>query len=240
MERLLKFPPVGWWLRDPVARASFLLTTAYMWRDREIKLRLYPGIAPSLMMPLVFLLQGQGPHGDSAFGLAFAGCYIGLIPMLALNILQYCQQWAAADLFRIAPLEGPGALCDGARKATLMFLTLPMIGLVLALAVALGASKEQLVLFLPGLMAIPIFALLPGLMGKDVPLSQPPEDAKAANRSLSMMGIMVAAVGLSVVVNVAWRTGWFWWFVAVEAVVVLIAYSWGRWRLSRLRWDATE
>lgn len=238
---LLKLPPFAWWFRDPVTRASFLLTTAYMLRDRETKLRLYPGLAPVVMMPAIFLLQGQGRGGaGDGFGLAFAGCYLGLVPMLAQNILQYSQQWAAADLFRVVPMNGPGALCHGARKATLLYLTLPMVVVVAGLCIAMRAPIESLVLFLPGLLTVPIFALVPAWMGRNVPLSQPPEDAKAANRGLSMMLMILVAVALSVVVNLAWRLGWFWWFVGVETLVVAIVYLWGRRRLDRLRWERVE
>jgi hypothetical protein len=240
-QRLLQIPLLRWWLRDPVTRASFLLCSAYMCRDREVKLRLYPGIAPVVMMPVVFLLQKQGiGDGGSGFGLAFSGCYLALASMLAQNILQYSQQWAAADLFRAAPLTGPGSLCHGARKATLLFLTLPMLFLVAGLALALGVPLAQLVLFLPGLLLTPLVSLAPGLMGKDVPLSQPAEDAKAANRGLGMILMILVAVALAVVVNFAWSAGVFWWLILGEAVVVAAGYAWGRWRLNRLRWEDSE
>lgn len=237
---LLNVQPLKWWLRHPVARASFLLTTAYMLRDREVKLRLYPGIAPILMMPVIFLLQGQARGGDSGsgFGLAFAGCYLGLIPMLAQNILQYSQQWQAADMFRVAPLTGPGPICHGARQAVLLFLTLPVLLLVGVIAVVLQARTAQLVLFLPGILTIPGFALVPGLLGKDVPLSQPPEDAKAANRGLSMMLMVLVALGLTILVTWAWSAGWFWWLLLGEAVVMAIIYFVARARLDRAKWDA--
>jgi ABC-2 type transport system permease protein len=51
LDRLVNVPPLRWWLRDPVARASFLLTAAYLVRDRDVKLRVYPGIAPILIIP---------------------------------------------------------------------------------------------------------------------------------------------------------------------------------------------
>lgn len=237
---LINIQPLRWWLRHPVSRASFLLTTAYMLRDREVKLRLYPGIAPVLMMPVIFLLQSQARGGDSGsgFGLAFAGCYLGLIPMLAQNILQYSQQWQAADMFRVAPMNGPGAICHGARKAVLLFLTLPLLLLVGVIALALHAKATQFVLFLPGILTIPVFALVPGLMGKDVPLSQPPEDAKAANRSLSMMLMIFIAIGLTMLVTWAWTSGWLHWLLLGEALIVGIIYVVARARLTRAKWDA--
>ena len=102
-------PPLSWWLRDPVARASFLLAAAYLVRDRDVKLRVYPGIAPVLIIPFVFLLQDQRHPGsaDPGFGVPFSGLYLGLVPLMGLQMLQYSQQWQAADIFRAAPLAGP-------------------------------------------------------------------------------------------------------------------------------------
>lgn len=234
--------PLKWWLRNPVSRASFLLTTAYMLRDREVKLRLYPGIAPVLIMPIIFLMQGQTRGGDSGsgFGLAFAGSYLGLIPMLAQNILQYSQQWQAADMFRIAPVVGPGAICDGARKAVLLFLTLPMLLLVGLITLGLNAKLSQLLLLVPGVLTVPVFALTPGLLGKDIPLSQPPEDAKAANRGLSMIAVMLAGVALAGIATWAWAKGWFYWLLLGEALFVAIFYVIGRARLSRAKWEPMQ
>lgn len=237
---LIQLPPLSWWLRDPVTRASFLLTTAYMLRDREVKLRLYPGIVPVLILPIIFLFQSRTPGAGGGFGLTFAGCYLGLLPMLAQNILQYSQQWAAADLFRIAPLSGPGAICHGARKAVLLFLTLPLILLLFVITLGMHTSLSQLILFLPGLLSIPIFALLPGLLGKDVPLSQPPEDAKAANRGMAMFGMMIVALALAGVATLAWAQGWFHWLLLGEAAVVAVFYIYGRARLNRMKWEPIQ
>lgn len=239
---LINLPPLRWWLREPVSRASFLLTTAYMLRDREVKLRLYPGIAPILILPIIFLFQGQAGrgHDSGGIGLAFAGGYLGLLPLLAQNILQYSQQWAAADLFRIAPLAGPGAICHGARKAVLLFLTVPMLLLLAVLLMALRVSWGQMLLLVPGVLTVPIFALVPGLMGKDVPLSQPPEDAKATNRGLSMMLMSIIALVLSGVATWANMRGWLHWLLLGETVLVAGLYAFLRARLNRAKWTTVE
>ena len=62
IEALINLPPFRWWLGNPTDRASFLLTTAYIVRDRETKLRLYPSLAPILVIPFVFLLHSGGPR----------------------------------------------------------------------------------------------------------------------------------------------------------------------------------
>jgi hypothetical protein len=160
--------------------------------------------------------------------------------MLAQNILQYSQQWHAADLFRIVPMTGPGSLCHGVRKAVLLFLTLPLLLLLGAVTLVLHVKLSQLALLLPGIFVIPVFALLPGLLGKDVPLSQPPEDAKAANRGAGMIVTMLIPLALAGVATWAWSQGWFQWLLLGEAIVVGLLYYVFKTRLSRATWDAME
>src|SRR5262249_41752939 len=138
-------PPLRWWLRDPVARASFLLTAAYLARDRDVKLRVYPGLAPMLVLPFIFLFSSGGVYAGG-FGVAFSGCYLGLMPLMGLNLLQYSQQWQAADVFRSTPLRGPASVFHGARRAVLVFLTLPLLVVVALLAMFMTHGSSQLFL----------------------------------------------------------------------------------------------
>ena len=147
-----------------------------MVRDRDTKLRIYPGLAPMVIVPLVFLARdGAGGAGVSV---AFVGAFVGSIPWLALEGLQSSQSWRASDVFRAAPVHGPGAIAHGARRAVLFMITLPVVGLLIGGALLLHARPQDLILLVPGLMAIPVFALLGGLGADAVPFSRPPEDAR--------------------------------------------------------------
>jgi ABC-2 type transport system permease protein len=233
-------PPLRWWLRDSVSRAAFLLTTAYLVRDRDVKLRVYPGLAPMLVMPVIFLVQDHGRSGSGGFGVAFAGVFLGLIPVLGLTLVQYSQQWQAADLFRAAPIAGPAPLCHGARQAVLCLLTLPVLLVFGLIAWALRGHSADLALLLPGVIALPVFALLPNLGGRGVPLSLPTEEAKSAGRGATMIGVMVASGLLSALANWAWSGGWFGWLLLLELVIVSVLYMGLRASLSAARWPPLE
>ncbi|MDB6032670.1 MAG: hypothetical protein JWM16_3008 [Verrucomicrobiales bacterium] len=237
LEALVSAPPLKWWLRDSVVRAAFLLTAAYLVRDRDTKLRIYPGLAPMLVMPLVFLFQSRGSGG---FGLAFSGAYLGLVPLLGLTLLQYSQQWQAADLFRAAPMLGPAPLCDGARRAVLCFLALPALLLLAALGWMLPKDSANLLLLLPGLIATPLYALYPTLGGKAIPLSMPIEEAKSAQGGLKMIGVTMVSIALAGITAWAWATGWFWWLILGEAVLGTILYMAMRASLKKVRWQPID
>ena len=242
LDRLVNVPPLSWWLRDPVERASFLLASAYLLRDRDVKLRIYPGLAPIIILPFVFLFQNhhQSRPGESNFGIPMAGVFLGLVPLLALQILQYSQQWQAADVFRLAPMVGPAQICHGARRAVICLLTLPLLVLVGLIVWLLTRDVSQLILFLPGLIALPVFALFPSLTGKGLPLSEPADAAKAAGRSLNMIGVMAIAVGLAAITDLAQSKGWFWWLILGEIVMAVPIYFILRAVVDRKRWESAE
>jgi hypothetical protein len=241
---LVNSPPLSWWLRDPVERAGFLLTSAYMARDRDVKLRLYPGIAPMLALPIILLLPNYGPHGSQSsavgniFIIAFMGNYIGIVPMLGLSVLQYSQQWQASDLFRAAPMVGPAGICHGARRAVLLFLTFPL--LVILAAIAGHAGRSHVLLLFPGVIALPVFALLPHLGGHGVPLSVAAEEANSAGRAIFMFVAMGISAGLSGLAYWAWIAGWYGWFLLGEALVAGIVYALLRRSISRAHWSSME
>ncbi|HEY1663535.1 MAG TPA: hypothetical protein VGI03_14050 [Verrucomicrobiae bacterium] len=237
LDYIIKMPPLCWWSRTPIERASFRLTAAYLFRDRDMKLRIYPGIAPMLIFPFIFLFQGRGGYGG--FGVAFAGFYLGLIPLFGQGIIQYSQQWQAADIFRAAPMAGPAPLCHGARRAILCFLTFPVLLTFGILVWLMHRGGSQLYLMLPGIVALPVMALIPALLGQ-VPLSAPIESAKAASRSQAMFGVMIITGILSYLASFAWSKGWFWQFLSVETIAAAILYLVMRSLLNRIRWKSAE
>lgn len=227
-------PPFSWWLRDPAERGAFVLSVAYLFRDRDVKLRIYPALAPALIVPIVFLLQNRG---NSTFFMAFAGTFVGMTPMTALRLLRYSQQWEASDLFRVAPIPGPAAMCHGARRAVLCFIALPLLVAFAAISVALSGLGAQQLLFLPGAITLPLYSLIPCLDGDAVPLSHPIEEARAASRGLVMIAAMLSSAALAGIATAAWTMGWFWQFLLAESVAVAALYAWLRGRMSNLAWQ---
>jgi hypothetical protein len=119
----------------------------------------------------------------------------------------------------------------------LILLALPMLVLVGTIVCLLLGNWSQLSLFLPGLIALPVFALVPNLGGHGVPLSKPPDTAKSSRRGLNVMLIMFIAFGLAALASLAWSQGWFWWLIAVEAVGAVAVYALMRASLARAVWD---
>jgi len=193
------------------------------------------------VMPIVLLLpRGEGSSGPGAFGVAFAGSYLGLVPLLSLGMLSLSQQWQASDIFRSAPVRGPAALTHGARRAVLVLVVVPMLVLFTAIVLVMGRSIDGLVLMLPGLVALPVYAMIPCLGGRAVPLSRPPDEAKAARRTSVTMFVMFSSAVLAGIAAFTHARGWLPHFLAIEIVVAAAIYLWMRASLSRERWASLE
>lgn len=239
---LVDTPPLQWWLRDPVARASFLLTTAYLLRDRDVKLRVYPSLAPFIVLPIIMLLprMGQEESGFDIFSTSIAYGYLAILPVMGINLIQYSQQWQASDVFRATPMAGPGLLCDGARRAVICVLTLPIMLIFGLIVFLMQRDVSSIALVIPSLVAMPVFALLPSLDGSGVPLSMPTEEAKGTARGLILFGVMFISFPLSAVAALSWKYDYFLSFLAVEIVLAVALYKGLRYTLVGRRWRSLE
>lgn len=225
---LVHSPPLCWWLRHPVERHAFLLVSAYMVRDREVKLKLYPGLVPMLIMPvtLLFGMSGVNHTGAELWVQAFAACYLAVIPFQALLLLSRSEHWRAAGCFRAAPLPHWAPLFHGARKAVLGWLTYPVLLLQAAAFAALQGSVMPLVMALPALLFLPVASLVPGLVKPWLPLSVPAEEQHDSTAGCLFMAVMMAlSAGIGGCAMWLWQQGalWFWIFLAGEALLMLAA-----------------
>ncbi|HYW71079.1 MAG TPA: hypothetical protein VE961_08600 [Pyrinomonadaceae bacterium] len=221
----IRNPLLRWWLRDPVERWSFRLAAAYMRRDRDIKLRLYPSLTIFLIFPLTSLLDRNG-GGFSAFVPLITVWMLGIMPYTALQTLQMSQNFPASDIFAIAPLRSAAPVFHGVRKAAIVYLLLPalLIGGVLIGYLAPG-GMQGLQLAVPGLIAIPVLSLLPGFTEDYLPLSRPPAPGDQTSRNIGLMfGSMVVMAVVLLTAYIAWKLEALWYLIAVEFVAVSLIY----------------
>ncbi len=210
------------WMRDPVERGAFRLAAAYMRRDREIRMRLYPSLASILVFPLLPLLT---PDSGSVSAPLLTVFMAGTLPMTALMTLKVSAQHAAADVFHFAPLRGTAPVFHGVRKAAILYLMLPALAVSWLILWSTVRDHERLLMTLPALVPLPTYSLIGGLMGDYLPLSVPPTVGRQGAANLGAMLIGGLSVGLlTALAWVARRHGWFWHLVAVETVVVAIVH----------------
>jgi len=93
---------------------------------------------------------------------------------------------------------------------------------------------------LPGLVALPVYSLVPCLGGKAVPLSLPTEEAKSAGRGIHMMAVMMVSLALAGLATWSWSAGWFRWLLLVETILASGIYIAMRASLAGARWTPLE
>ena len=210
---MVTLSPFCWWLRNPVSRASFLLIAAYLVRDRDVKLRIYPGIAPILVVPLVFLVRSRDPGGfEGGFGTTFTRCIPRPCPppRTAHHSSNTQRSYEALrHLRRARRCSGPALICHGERCAVLIFFTLPLMILSTVVVLIIQRDPTQLLLLLPGFVAIPVFSLIPHLGGNAIPLSQPIDGSKSARRGFTVIVAMGISLAIAGIATLTWSRGWF-------------------------------
>ncbi len=220
-ERLTQWPGLRWWLRDPVERAAFLLAAAQLTRARDVKLRVYPQVAQFAVYPLIFLIGSRNDGSGMMSG--FLAGFLGTIPLTAVSLLRYSEEYRGAELFRFMPLRSPAPLFHGARKAAMFFVFAPVVLLWIALMGFIHRGTGQLVLLIPALLIGHLAGMVPGLTGSCVPFSETQADRKSMGQGcITMILSMGTAVGVGFVSYFAMKDGWFGWWV-----LGLACLSWG-------------
>ncbi len=210
------------WLRDPVERGAFRLAAAYMARDRDVRMRLYPQLAGFLVLVLIATLDRKT---GARYGSILCLYVAGTLPASAMMTLKMSPQYAAADLFRYAPIAGTAAIFHGVRKAILVFLVAPCL-LASGTAIWLVQTDHHtLLVTLPALMALPTLSLVNGLAGDYLPLSLAPISGRqgAINVGIMLIGGVWLAV-FSVLAILGDRYGWFWELIGLEAAALALIH----------------
>jgi len=209
-------------MRDPVERGAFRLARAYLARDRDMRMRIYPSLALCLVFPVLAILD---PRGSARMGAIMTIFMIGSLPATAMMTFKMSPHYAAAELFRYVPIHGTASIFHGVRKAMLALLVVP--GLLASGALLWFGTGEHhaLLMGLPALMAIPTLSLLDGVVGDYLPLSIAPTSGRqgAVNVGMMVFGFVWLATfaGLGALAE---DKGWFWHMVAVEAVVLALVH----------------
>jgi hypothetical protein len=121
-----------------------------------------------------------------------------------------------------------------------MLLVIPAFILVGFIVWVAQHDVAHLILFLPGIILIPIISLIPAAMNRGVPLCLPNEEAKSAGRGVKMMAMMIVPAGLSGIASWAFSTGWLGWMLLAEFVIAVPIYFGLLAYVSRLRWPSIE
>jgi len=231
--------PLRWWLPHPVERHAFTLVTAYLWRDREVKLKLLPSLAPVVVLPL--LMATDRDRFASSIWIGLGLIYQPMVILQAMEMLQRSEQFRATELVRATPLPHWLPLYDGARKAVLLWMVLPSFALVLVLLHLFAGELSIWHLGVVVAASFPVYTLVPGCFGPWLPLSLPSQGpADLGKGCLTVMLAVCSSLTLIGTLLLADSVGWYWPVAGVWLCLLVVSYRGLRRHLRRMPWALRE
>jgi hypothetical protein len=217
------------WLRDPVERAVFDLVFSYIKRDREIKVRLYPTFAYFIVFPLLGLFSKElsDPFFDNhfTFGALVGGAMIAFVMMSATEVLLFSEHYAAAYIFRVAPIKSLSSIHKGVRKAAFLYFAIPGAALLLVLYSIIWRNPwHALLIITPWVVIAPAFAMFSFIRREIVPLSRKYQKGQQSARSMAIFFInSFCLMFVGVIQNLAIRRVIAYWVFMLLIVFIALA-----------------
>ncbi|MBM6383574.1 MAG: hypothetical protein JSY10_06210 [Paenibacillus sp.] len=152
--------------RSGEEQACFRLSASMMRNEREFKLKVYPSIGLSFVLPYVFWFTQlqSSTWAELREGSFFYTLYIMLILVVSVIImLKYSGQYKAFWTFRAAPIANENVLYKGALKAFMCNMFLPVFllnAIVFAWTFGLRILPDLAVILLVGTALIPLTSKL--------------------------------------------------------------------------------
>ena len=181
-ELRVKIPLFANMFRTHIKRAVLCLTSAYLFRDKKIRLGLFSMVGTIAMFVIFFLQPGVyslNPKWIShsyifglspGFSIVFCYIIIGFVDCF-LPTIRYSEHWKASWMFKIAPITTQSDLWRGVQSTALLYIVTPCTLLMLCFATILW-KFEGILYILPGLTIIVNYVLFYPKPPSGLPLSQ--------------------------------------------------------------------
>ncbi|OCA84361.1 hypothetical protein A8F94_16790 [Bacillus sp. FJAT-27225] len=117
---------------DKVERAFYRFALAMMKSERDFRLKVYPSIGLSVMIPLILVLNQLqwSSFGELSESKYYLSIYMAaLVIPTSVMMLKFSGRYKASWLFRAVPIESNAPLFGGTLKAFLVRLYLPVYSL---------------------------------------------------------------------------------------------------------------
>lgn len=155
-------------------RAFFRFATLMMKNEREFKLRVYPSLGFSVVIPLIFIFGVfRDDFGSLSSSKSYLSIYFSLIIIPTIMvILKFSGKYKGAWIYKVAPLNKLAPMFSGTIKSFIVNLFLPIYLLLSILFVILFGAHilpDLIVVFLHAcIYAVICFMIL----NKSIPFSQ--------------------------------------------------------------------
>lgn len=156
-------------------QAFYRFASLMMKQEREFKLKVYPSLGFSFVIPFIFLINNFSfEEVDFSTSLRYFTIYFSMIIIpSAVMMVGYSAKYKAAWIFKVAPIEDYSKLNKGTLKAFLMKLFLPLyfaISVIFCFIFGIRIIADLLGILVTGFLYTVICYVV---LGKFIPFTKP-------------------------------------------------------------------
>ncbi|SDS31422.1 hypothetical protein SAMN05444162_1209 [Paenibacillaceae bacterium GAS479] len=221
-------------LHDPLERGLVQFAGTIFSREREFKLKVYPGLVFSVIFPILALtpaLQNEGFRLSGlspALGMTLYGAGL-CVPML-LAMISFSNRYKAAWIFHTAPDLQENKLHRAAVTAALLKLFLPLYSVMVIMFLIVFKFG-----FLPHLAAITFALMIYTVIGyrvfpRSLPFSKPYPTGNSGTGNgyvFLLMFILSVIAGVHLLVYSLAGADWIWVYAAILAIINYFVWKHG-------------
>ena len=179
--------------RSKEERAFFRFATMMMKNEREFKLRVYPSLGFSIVIPLIFIFGAfRSDLDDLSNSNSYLSIYFSLIIIPTIMVvLKFSGKYKGAWIYKAAPLDKLAPMFSGTIKSFIVNLFLPiylLLSIIFVVLYGAGILPDLIVVFLHAcIYAVICFMLL----NKSIPFSQSFDEYNQNGNGIIIFGLML-------------------------------------------------
>ncbi|MFE8695990.1 hypothetical protein ACFYKT_06460 [Cytobacillus sp. FJAT-53684] len=174
-------------------RAYFRFASSMMKNERDFKLKVYPSLGFSIVIPFLFIMNGFDTNlNDLSTSKSYLSIYFSLIIIPTIMILlKFSGKYKGAWIYRVAPIQQLKPIFSGTIKAFIFRLYLPVYLLISAVFLAVFGVRV-----LPDLIIVFINAIIYAvicfmILKKSIPFSESIDQYNQNSNSAIVFGLML-------------------------------------------------
>ena len=209
-------------------RAFYRFSSMMMKQEREFKLKIYPSLGFSFIIPFIFMFNVVSENIDYSVSMSYLNIYFSmLIIPSAVFMLGYSSKYKAAWIYKVFPIKDYSDLKKGSLKAFLTKLYIPLYAVLSIVFCFIYGTR-----IIPDLLAVLVVSCLYVVIcymsfGSKIPFAEPlNEVGEAPGLKTFLLFIPVA-----VLAGVHYFMASFFEYGAIIYLFVLIVINFSVWKI---------
>ncbi len=180
-------------------RTFFRFASLMMKNERDFKLKVYPSLGFSIVIPFIFILNDfQFSNGNLSTSNSYFSIYFSLIniPMIMV-LLKFSGKYKGAWLYSVAPIKQLKPIFSGTIKAFLFNLFLPVYLLLSIVFIAIFGVRIVPDLILVFIIACNFAVISFMILKKFIPFSESFDDYNQNSTGIIILGLTIFIAGFA-------------------------------------------